>query len=108
LVQRGHGPLVQPSPQGWLTYEDHRSGGTTIHVRVRDHPQVLELVGVEEVTFVDNQEHPPSPFALGASQGVSGLGDKRSTMEPRCAAQGGDDQAQDPPAADGRVGALCG
>lgn len=62
-----------------------------------DHPQILELVGIEEMAFIDEQEHPPPPFALSASQSVSGLGDQRSTMEPGCTTQAATNKLKIPP-----------
>jgi hypothetical protein len=74
-----------------------------VHVTVRQQPQLFELVGVEEVGFVEDEDRGAAAFVFLGGEQVHGLRDQCRLVEARNAAEGGDDAAVEASPADGGV-----
>src|SRR5262249_41123009 len=70
--------------------------GAAVHAGavVAEHAQVLELVGLDEVTLLDH-EHPAPAFGLSAGEGLGGLRDQAGAVETRGAAERTDNEAEE-------------
>lgn len=91
-------PLAQAAAEGGLADEQEGGGGAAIHAGavVAEHAQVLELVGLEEVTLFDHDEHPAPAFGLSGGEGLGGLRDQAGTVETRGAAERTDNEPRRP------------
>jgi hypothetical protein len=78
-------PLAQAAAEGGLGDEQEGGGGAAVHAGavVAEHAQVLELVGLEEVTLLDHDEHPAPAFGLSGSEGLGGLREDSSSLPMR-------------------------
>src|SRR6266567_9153627 len=75
---------------------------------VGEHADAFELVGLEEVGFVDGQYGGAAALGLLGGEGVGGLGGERGGAVGGPAAEGGDDGVVDAADADGGVGQVDG
>ena len=62
---------------GWPT-RTSANGAGGVHVGVGEQAEFFELVGGEEVGFVDDEHDSPSSFGDLGGEGVGGLGDEGS------------------------------
>jgi len=77
-----------------------------VHFAVGQQPELFELVGLEEVGFVEDEDRGPAPFVFLGGEQVHGLRYQRRLVEAGNAAEGGDDAAVKASAADGGVAEL--
>jgi hypothetical protein len=47
-----------------------------VHLGVREEPELLELVGGEQMGLIDDQDDSLAPLGLLGGQGIRGLGDE--------------------------------
>jgi hypothetical protein len=86
-----------------LADEETRERGVGVHVRVGEQAELFELVGGEEVGFVDDDHDAFAAFVLFGGERVGGLGDERRLVEAGDATQRGDDRGVEAAGADGGV-----
>ena len=79
-----------------------------VHVGVGQQAEFFELVGGEEVGFVDDHDDSFASFVFFGSEQVNGLGDQVCLVEPGHTAEGCDDRGVEAAGADGGVAELCG
>src|SRR5216683_6074947 len=108
LVEGGELAELEPAPQGGLADEQAGEYGGGVHGVVGEHAHGLELVGLEEVGFVDDQHGGAAAFGVLGGEGVGGLGGERGGAVGGPAAEGGDDGVVDAADADGGVGQVNG
>jgi hypothetical protein len=70
---------------------------------VREHPDGLELLVVQEMGLVDDQDRCPASFGGLAGQDIPGLDGEGGGAVDGAAAEGGDDAGEDAAGAGGRV-----
>ena len=58
LVQRGEHAHAQLPVQGRLPGQDGGERGRRVHLGVRQEPQLLQLIGLQEMRFVDFSDRP--------------------------------------------------
>ncbi len=74
-----------------------------VHVGVGEEAELFELVGAEEVGFVDDDHDGLASLGGLSREGVCALGDQGGLVEPGDPAEGGDDGGVEAPGADGGV-----
>jgi hypothetical protein len=79
-----------------------------VHVGVGQQPELFELVGAQEVGFVQDQDDGSAAFVFLGSEQFGGLGDEGGLVESGDATECGDDSAVEAAAADGGVAQLDG
>ena len=91
MVEGGEGAEAEALAEGGLADQDEGEGGGGVHLGVGEQSELFELVGVEEVGFVDDEHDPSSPFGDFGGEGVGGLGDEGAAVEAGDPAEAGDD-----------------
>jgi hypothetical protein len=64
-----------------LADEHERERGGGVHVGGGEQPEFFELVGGEQVGFVDDEHDAPASFGDFGGERVGGLGDERGFVE---------------------------
>jgi hypothetical protein len=59
---------METASQGGLADEENGGRGAGVHVGARQHAQVLELLGYQEVSFINDEHHPASAFGLAVAR----------------------------------------
>ena len=93
-------------PQGRLTDQESREGGTGIHVVVGEHADGFELGVVQQVRLVEDQDRGPAAFGVFGGQRGGGLRDEGCGVEAGCLSERGDDVVQHAADPDRRVGQV--
>ena len=108
LVERGEHAELDPPPEGGLSDEQTRERGSGVEFAVGQEPDFFELVGGEEVGFVDRGDDAFTSFVFFGGEQVNGLWDQRRFVESGDTAERGDDAVVDPAGPNSRVPELCG
>src|SRR4051794_30475496 len=94
---------LRSTPQGGLADEQAGERRVAVEFAVRQEPELLELVAVEQMGLVQDDRGVTATFVFLGGEQVHRLRDQRCLVEARDAAEGGDDAAVEATAADGRV-----
>ena len=96
LIERGERASPEPVAQGRLPEQKQAERRGLVHAHVRQAPDALQALAVEQVRLIDDQHDLLAPLrALGCQQ-LLGLGNQRGVMKAGGAAQRGDDHPVDP------------
>ena len=76
LIERGEHAELDASAQGWLSDEEAGERGFRIEFAVGEQPDFFELVGGQEVGFIDRHDDSFAAFVFFASEQIDGLGDE--------------------------------
>src|SRR5438132_555889 len=77
--------------EGGLARQYQGEGAGGVHVGAGEQAELFELVGGEEVGFVDDEDNLSASFGDFGGEGVLGLGDETAAVEAGHAAEPGDD-----------------
>ena len=80
----------------WADRATAERTGDLVHPHVAQTADPLKALRVQEVGFIDDQDHVLAALCRLGRQQLLGLGDQRGVMKPRGAAQLGDDDPVDP------------
>ena len=75
LIQRGERRLPQPPAERRLAEQHARERRARVHLAVGQHPQLLELLGAQQMTLVQDEHNPAAAFGLLGLEHLLGLGD---------------------------------
>src|SRR5262249_971335 len=103
LVERGEHAELEHVPQGGLADEQAGEGGGGVDVEVGQHAQGLELVGGQQVGFVEDQDGDTASFGVFGGEGLGGLWEQGAGVEAGRVAQAGGDLLVEASGADVRV-----
>ncbi len=82
LIQRREHGLPQPRTQRWLA-EQHARKLARVHLRVDGHPQLLELLGAQQVTFVQDEHDAAAALCFLGLEHLLAISDQRRGVKPR-------------------------
>ena len=106
LIQRREHALAQLATQRRLAEQQTRERRARVHLGVRQHPQLFELLDRQHVRLIQDENH--GLAALGGLRGeqLGRLRDQRRPVEPWGRAERRDDLSVDPARPDRRVGQV--
>ena len=82
LIESGEDALAQPATQGRLTEQQTGERRPGVHLGVRQHPQLFELLGREQMRFVQDDDHGLATLGSLGGEQLSRLWDQRRPVEP--------------------------
>jgi hypothetical protein len=94
--------LIRRRRVGWPSSSP--VNGAALSLAVGEQAELFELVGGEEVCFVDGDDDGAAAFVFLGGEVLGGLGDQRGGVEPGGSAEAADDGGVEAAGSDGGVG----